>query len=137
MSKCCAYHWSRSPGGIFFGYQRSTNPGSDQLAVPTRIFPATHQRSRRSRQKQTRFEIRESDARARPHSQSFAIQQRDLVRISHEVLWSAMRHRIAFDRLLAMACVERSFARHRQTDRCKIFARGSECDKPPRFEKDW
>src|SRR5437867_1822905 len=39
MSKCCAYHWSRSPAGIFFGYQRSTKPGSDQLAVPTRIFP--------------------------------------------------------------------------------------------------
>ena len=54
MSKCCAYHWSRSPAGIFFGYQRSTKPGSDQLAVPTRIFPVlilpedllvTHQRS--------------------------------------------------------------------------------------------
>src|SRR6266404_4822395 len=46
MSKCCAYQRSRSPAGIFFGYQRSTKPGSDQLAVPTRIFPLTHQRSR-------------------------------------------------------------------------------------------
>src|SRR4029450_1086004 len=54
MSKCCAYHSSRSPAGILFGYQRSTNPGSDQLAVPTRIFPVsvlpedrlvTHQRT--------------------------------------------------------------------------------------------
>ena len=61
MSKCCAYHWSRSPAGIFFGYQRSTKPGSDQLAVPTRIFPVsilpenllvTHQRSHTRRRTQ-------------------------------------------------------------------------------------
>ena len=61
MSKCCAYHWSRSPAGIFFGYQRSTKPGSDQLAVPTRIFSVsilpenllvTHQRSHTRRRTQ-------------------------------------------------------------------------------------
>src|SRR3954452_12756768 len=39
MSKCCAYHGSRSAAAIPFGYQRSTNPGSDQLAVPTMILP--------------------------------------------------------------------------------------------------
>src|SRR6266700_1825236 len=50
MSKCCAYQPSRSPAGIFFGYHRSTKPGSDQLAVPTRIFPLTHQRSRSDRE---------------------------------------------------------------------------------------
>ena len=64
MSKCCAYHWSRSPAGIFFGYQRSTKPGSDQLAVPTRIFPVsvlpedllvTHQRSHTPRRRQVRL----------------------------------------------------------------------------------
>jgi hypothetical protein len=47
------------------------------------------------------FQNKRSDARARAHSQIFAKQKRDLVRIAHEVLWSAMRHRIAFDRLLA------------------------------------
>src|SRR5437588_3424744 len=40
MLKCCAYQPRRSVGRIFFGYQNSTNPGSDQLAVPTRILPA-------------------------------------------------------------------------------------------------
>src|SRR6266576_2027106 len=39
MVKCCAYQLSRSAGRIFFGYQNSTNPGSDQLAVPTKILP--------------------------------------------------------------------------------------------------
>jgi hypothetical protein len=39
MSKCCAYQPSRACAGIPLGYQRSTNPGSDQLAVPTRIRP--------------------------------------------------------------------------------------------------
>ena len=62
MSKCCAYQWSRSPAGILFGYQRSTKPGSDQLAVPTRIFPvsflpedpfATLERSHTPRRTQT------------------------------------------------------------------------------------
>src|SRR6185312_10382079 len=61
MSKCSAYHARRSPAGIFFGYQRSTKPGSDQLAVPTRIFPVsilpenllvTHQRSHTRRRTQ-------------------------------------------------------------------------------------
>src|SRR4029453_2360946 len=58
MSKCCAYQSSRSPAGIFFGYQRSTKPGSDQLAVPMRIFTVsddllvTHQRSHRRRRTQ-------------------------------------------------------------------------------------
>src|ERR1043166_478468 len=52
ISNCCAYQPSRSAARIFFGYQCSTNPGSDQLAVPTRIFPAfvgerfdTHERT--------------------------------------------------------------------------------------------
>src|SRR3954464_3590719 len=39
MSKCWAYHPNLSPAFIPFGYHRSTNPGSDQLAVPTRILP--------------------------------------------------------------------------------------------------
>src|SRR5436190_14917438 len=39
MSKCWAYQPKRSPAFIPFGYQRSTNPGSDQLAVPARILP--------------------------------------------------------------------------------------------------
>src|SRR5947199_10534755 len=39
MVKCCAYQLSRSAGRILFGYQNSTNPGSDQLAVPTKILP--------------------------------------------------------------------------------------------------
>ena len=37
--KCSAYQARRSAAGIFFGYQYSTKPGSDQLAVPTRICP--------------------------------------------------------------------------------------------------
>src|SRR5436190_23245476 len=40
ISKCCAYQPSRSYARSFFGYQCRTKPGSDQLAVPTRIFPS-------------------------------------------------------------------------------------------------
>jgi hypothetical protein len=40
--------------------------------------------------------MQKSDARTRAHSHSFAKQESTLLRISHEVLWSAKRLRIAF-----------------------------------------
>src|SRR5262249_60533485 len=61
ISTWWGYQGNRSPAGIFFGYHRSTKPGSDQLAVPTRILPVvvlaedflvTHQRSHTRRRTQ-------------------------------------------------------------------------------------
>src|SRR2546423_4042333 len=86
MVKCCAYQLSRSAGRIFFGYQNSTNPGSDQLADPTKILPRrfdseviviTSQRSRAVSER--KFDSRKIDClkcngakRSRRHKQSVA-----------------------------------------------------------------
>src|SRR5207248_4246293 len=84
MVKCCAYQLSRSAGRILFGYQNSTNPGSDQLAVPTKILPpsfdsdafATTSQTK-SRRQRTQIRFSEIDClncddaeRSRRHEQS-------------------------------------------------------------------
>ncbi len=95
MSKCCAYQPSRSPAGIFFGYQRSTKPGSDQLAVPMRIFPVsvlledllvTHQRSRTRRRTQMGSLFSSRSHRAN----TFSIAQRRYRNYSQSAGWSSL-----------------------------------------------